>query len=352
MQALLLPFLLLASPAAAGASASDLYEVQILKVVDGVYVASRAEPLRPYVEGNSTIIVNEHDVVVVDAGGSPRIARNTIAQIRRLTPNPVRYVVLTHIHRDHRFGLQEYLKEFPGVEVIAHPVVRQVIEGPRGAAFVAGRIKRLEDNRAEVPKDIEALRAEGTPGNERIIAVLERYAADVPTMIEEYRTIRNLGPTATFEQKLTLHRGARSIDILFLGRGDTDHDVVVHLPREKVVATGDMVVHPFPFGSSPHPSEWIATLGKLSALDFDYLIPGHGDVQQGKAHVGRVIALVESVRTQVRAARAAGLDLEATRKKVDLSVFERELLGDDPVARYFFRQNFADPAIAAAFREE
>lgn len=343
MHALILPLLLLAS--------TDLYDVQIRKVVDGVYCASRAEPLRPYVEGNSTIIINEQDVVVVDAGGSPRIARNTIAEIRRLTPNPVRYVVLTHIHRDHRFGLQEYIKEFPGVEVIAHPVVRQVIEGPNGPGFVAGRIKRLEDNRAAVPKDVAALRAEGKPGNEQIIATLERYAADVPTLVEEYRGIRNVGPTATFEQKLTLHRGSRTIDILFLGRGDTDHDVVVHLPKEKVIVAGDMVVHPFPYGSSEQPSEWIATLGKLNALDFEHLIPGHGDVQHGKAYVGRVIALVESVRTQVRAARAAGLDLEATRKKVDLSAFERELAGDDPVARYFFKQNFSDPAIAAAFKE-
>ncbi|HEY0160861.1 MAG TPA: MBL fold metallo-hydrolase [Thermoanaerobaculia bacterium] len=343
MQPLLLSLALLAS--------ADLYDIQVRKLVDGVYVASRADPLRPYVEGNSTVIVNEHDVVVVDAGGSPRIARNTIAEIRKLTPNPVRYVVLTHIHRDHRFGLQEYLTAFPGVEVIAHPAVRQVVEGPNGRDFVAGRIKRLEDNRAEVPKDVQALRAEGKPGHEKIVAVLERYAADVPVLIEEYRTVRNLGPTATFEQKLTLHRGARAIDILFLGRGDTDHDIVVHLPREKIVVTGDMVVHPFPFGSSPHPSEWIATLGRLAALDFEQLIPGHGDVQQGKAHVRRTIDLVQSVRTQVRAARAAGLDLEATRAKVDLAPFEREVLGDDPVARYFFRQNFTEPAVAAAFKE-
>jgi glyoxylase-like metal-dependent hydrolase (beta-lactamase superfamily II) len=291
-------------------------------------------------------------VVVVDAGGSPRIARNTIAEIRKLTPNPVRYVVLTHIHRDHRFGLQEYVKEFPGVEVIAHPAVRQVIDGPTSAQFVAGRIKRLEDNRAEVPKDVAALRAEGKPGNAKVVAVLERFAADVPVMVEEYRGIRNLGPTATFDQKLTLHRGARTIDLLFLGRGDTDHDTVVHLPKEKVIVAGDMVVHPFPYGSSEQPSEWITTLGKLSALDFEHLVPGHGEVQHGKAYVGRVIELVKNVRTQVRAARAAGLDLEGTKKKVDLSAFERELLGDDPVGRYFFRQNFAEPAIAAAFKEK
>jgi len=81
--------LLLASPAAA----TDIFDVRVQKVADGVYVASRAEPLRPYVEGNVTFIINEHDVVAVDAGGSSKIARNIIAEIRKLTPNPVSTLV-------------------------------------------------------------------------------------------------------------------------------------------------------------------------------------------------------------------------------------------------------------------
>jgi cyclase len=316
---------------AGSASATDIFDIRVQKVVDGVYVASRPEPLRPYVEGNVTIIVNEHDVVVVDAGGSPRAARNVIAQIRKLTPNPVRWLIYTHIHRDHRFGTQAYVEAFPGLEIVAHPNVRKVIEGD-GGKFVAGRIERLEGNRKEAEADIARLRAEG---NLKVAAMLERYRDDVPAIIAQYRETVNLPPTATFENRLTLHRGERVIDIRFLGRGDTDHDVIVHLPKDGVVVAGDMVVHPFPYGFSAQPDEWIATLTKVSELDFEYLVPGHGDVQRGKTYLGRVIELVKAV--QVPGA--------------DLSAFEAEMTGGDPVARYYFHQNFVEPARAQALKK-
>ena len=312
---------------ASSASATDIFDVRVQKVVDGVYVASRAEPLRPYVEGNVTFIINEQDVVVVDAGGSPKIARNIIAEIRKLTPNPVSTLIYTHIHRDHRFGTQEWVKAFPGLEIIAHPLVRKVIDSDDGK-FVAGRIARLEANRAEAVKQIADFRA---AGNEKMAAYLERYREDVPAIIEEYRHTVNLPPTATFENKLTLHRGARIIDLLFLGRGDTDHDVVVHLPKERVVVAGDMVVHPFPYGFSTQPVEWIATMEKLAILEFDHLVPGHGDVQRGKTYLRRVIELVKAVQSGA-----------------DLSPFENEMAGDDPVARYYFQENFVKPAVAEA----
>jgi glyoxylase-like metal-dependent hydrolase (beta-lactamase superfamily II) len=109
------------------APGDDLYALEVHRVADGIYVATRPEPLRLYVEGNATIIINERDVVVVDAGGAPLAARNVIAEIRKLTANPVRYVINTHIHRDHRFGLQEYVAAFPGVEIIAHPEIHDII---------------------------------------------------------------------------------------------------------------------------------------------------------------------------------------------------------------------------------
>lgn len=317
---------------ACSASATDIFDIRMQRVVDGVYVASRPEPLRPYVEGNVTIIVNDHDVVVVDAGGSPRAASNVIAEIKRITPNPVRWLIYTHIHRDHRFGTQEYVKAFPGVEIVAHPNVRKIIEGDPGT-FVAGRIERLERNRSEAEKEIAQLRAEG---NEKMAAYLKRYRADVPAIIEQYRQIENLPPTATFENRLTLHRGTRIIDIRFLGRGDTDHDVIVHLPKDGVVIAGDMVVHPFPYGFSTQPDEWIATMTRLAELDFDYLVPGHGDVQRGKTYLRRVIELVKAVQTP----------------DADLSAFEAEMTGNDPVALYYFRQNFVEPARAQAQKKK
>jgi glyoxylase-like metal-dependent hydrolase (beta-lactamase superfamily II) len=162
------------------------------------------------------------------------------------------------------------------------------------------------------------------------------YEEDLPRLIDEYRHIRNLGPTMTVASQLTLHRGSRTIEIRFLGRGDTDHDLIVYLPKEKIVATGDMVVHPFPYGFSQQPREWLATLRKLAQLDIEILVPGHGDVQRGKSYLNRVIALVETVQ--------AG-------ENADLSAFEREMAGDDPIRRHYFHEYFAKPAIERARKE-
>jgi hypothetical protein len=112
-----------------------------------------------------------------------------------------------------------------------------------------------------------------------------------------------------------------------------------------------MVVHPIPYGFSDQPSEWITTLGKLSELDFDTLIPGHGDVQLGKTYVQRLAGMLRSVQTQVKAGIDAGLDLESVRKRVDLSEFEKQFAGDDPVYRYYFREYFATPNVERTFKE-
>ena len=329
---------------------SDLYAIKIKKVKDNVYLAYRPEPLRDFVEGNVTIIVNEHDVVVVDAGGAPASARNVIAEIKKLTPNPVRYVINTHIHKDHRFGNQEYVKAFPGVEIIAHPGVREII-ARTSANYMANLLKRVEGPQREVEDEIRRLRLGGKPGSDKIIAHLKRLVdRDIYAIRREYRTVINTPPTITFEQQLTLYRGSRVIEILFLGHGDTEHDVVVYLPNDKVVCAGDMVVHPIPYGFSEQPLEWLKTLGKLAELDFDYLVPGHGEVQQEKTYLRSIMSLLQNVQAQVKTGVAAGLDLEGVRKQVDLSTFEKQFAGGDPVYQYFFRKYFSDPNIERTFK--
>lgn len=330
---------------------SDLYAIKIRKVKENIYVAYRPEPLRNFVEGNVTIIINEHDVVIVDAGGAPAAARNVIAEVRKLTSKPVRYVINTHIHRDHRFGNQEYVKQFPGVEIIAHPGIREVIARTNDQ-YMTSLLKRTEGPQKQVEDEVQRLRKEGKPGNEKIIAHLARFLnEDIHAIRREYRTVVNVPPTLTVDRKLTLHRGRRPIEILFLGHGDTEHDLVVYLPDDKVICSGDMVVHPFPYGFSEQPLEWSKTLGKLAEFDFEYLIPGHGEVQHGKAYLTAIASLLHSVQAQVKDGIAAGEDLERVRKRVNLSKFEKEFAGGDPVYEYYFKAYFSDPNIERTFKQ-
>jgi cyclase len=348
---LILLTLLLPSGAYGQSNNSDLYSIKIKKLKEGIYFAYRPEPLRDFVEGNVTIIINEHDVVVVDAGGAPAAARNVIAEIKKLTPNPVRYLINTHIHKDHRFGNQEYVKAYPGVEIIAHPGVREIIAATT-PQYMTNLLKRIEAPQVEAEAEIQRLRKEAKPGNDKVIAHFERLVKkDIHAIRQEYRTVINTPPTMTFDHKLTMHHGSRTIQLLFLGHGDTAQDIVVYLPNDKIVCTGDMVVHPFPYGFSEQPLEWLKTLGRVAELDFDYLIPGHGEVQPGKDYLRSVMSLLQSVQDQVKVGVAAGLDLDGVRKQVDLSKYEKQFAGDDPLYRYFFRDYFSDPNIERTFKQ-
>jgi cyclase len=118
-----------------------------------------------------------------------------------------------------------------------------------------------------------------------------------------------------------------------------------------MVCTGDMITEPVPFGYSRFPLDWANTLKQVAALEFDTLIPGHGEVQRGKSYLQSVITLLESVQNQVRNGIAQGKDLDAVRKQVDLTSIERQFGGDDPVNRYYFHEYFVLPNVERTFNQ-
>jgi glyoxylase-like metal-dependent hydrolase (beta-lactamase superfamily II) len=101
-------------------------QVEVINVAEGVYAVLRAEhPDEQPGHGNSVIIINDEDVVVVDATRMPSQARKIIAAVRALTNKPIRTLIHTHWHDDHVYGNQAFAEAFPGLEVIAHQNTRQ-----------------------------------------------------------------------------------------------------------------------------------------------------------------------------------------------------------------------------------
>src|SRR5207244_5936898 len=84
-------------------------------------------------------------------------------------------------------------------------------------------------------------------------------------------------PNVTLQNRMTLYRGSREIQIRFLGRAHTAGDVVVYLPKEKIVMTGDMLTSALSNMSDAFVNEWVTTLDELKKLDFATVLPGHGE---------------------------------------------------------------------------
>lgn len=280
------------------AQAQDEELFEFKKVAEGVYAAI-AKP-QFFLNCNAAVIVNEYDVLVVDTHSKPSAARALIRQIARLTPKRVRYVVNSHFHWDHMRGNEAYPSAFPSnIQIISTQATRENIE-KLGVPSVAEAIKSL-------PEQIEKLKAELAQEKDAKKKV-ERQSnlRQAESYLQELKAMRVVLPTLTFDKSLVLHKKERSIYILFLGRGHTSGDAVVFLPKEKVVATGDLLHGWMPFMGDAFPKEWVATLDELNKLDFQHVIGGHGEVGD-KARLKFFRNYIADLIAEVEKEQAAGL---------------------------------------------
>jgi cyclase len=324
---------------------------QTAELGPGIYAFICPETKGPVPSGNVTAIVGDDGVLVVDSGRFPTLARRMVAEIRRKTNQPVRYLVHTHWHLDHMVGDGAFRAAFPGATVIATDFTRRKMLEKQ-----VGYLRDVEKNDQEYLTGIEAMLAKGTredgsPIPEDAKAYFRSMAADIRLEMSELAGARVVEPSLTFDKALTVYLGRREIRIAFLGDGNTAGDTVVYVPDSKVVATGDLLVSPVPYGYGCHPAAWIETLKKLMTLDATAIVPGHGPVMRDWTYARQVIAVLEAVRAQVNEAVREGATLDQTRQRVNLDAYREGFAGDDYGRGRAFRDFFANDAITRAYQE-
>ena len=281
------------------------------KVKEGVYHAIGTGALT--VVGNSTVLVNDRDVIVVDDHVSPAAAWVLVEEIKAITDKPVTTVVNTHFHFDHAHGNQIFA---PGVQIIGHEFTRRAllddpVSKPLYQSFYS--VKTLEGQIENLRKRI---------ASEQNAAAREKLQTQLTSVENNYASQKELRPTppnVTLTTQMTLFRGDREIQIRYLGRGHTAGDVVVYLPKEKAVITGDLLTASTSNLSDSYPVEWAATLEELKKLDFDTVIPGHGEAFTDKAKIDYFAAYLRDVWSTVSALKKQGVSAEEAAKRADLS---------------------------------
>ncbi|MGE0815870.1 MAG: MBL fold metallo-hydrolase [Vicinamibacterales bacterium] len=279
------------------------------EVAPGVYHAVGTGALA--VGCNASIVVNDDDVLVVDTHLSPGAAWALREEITALTPKPIRQVVNTHWHWDHAHGNQIF---GPEVEIVGHEYTRRKLaagDSTRGRSwdqFIGGLPGRISEMKARL--------ATATDAAER--ATLQAQIAPLEVELEGTRAIDVRPPTVTLADHLTLYRGRREIRLLFLGRGHTGGDVVVFLPAERVVITGDLLVEGTSYIGDGFIRDWPGTLDRLRALDFDVVLPGHGQAFRGKAKIDHFQAYLRDFWTQAEAQHAQGVPAETAAARIDM----------------------------------
>ena len=266
----------------AGAPAASGKVYSFDKIADGVYYATSSGSMAT--GGNHPIIVNENDVMIVDDGTTPAAARALLEDLKLITNKPVRWVVNTHFHYDHTDGNSIF---GPEVQIIGHEYVRHAImdldvlhREPYKTA-----LSNMSIQVESVKKQIDGEKDAGKR------AALQKQLDAAQADLEQLKTLKPTPPTMTYSSKMTLYSGQREIQLLFLGRGHTQGDTVVFLPKERIVCTGDLMESRLAYMGDAMFDEWITTLEALKQLDFGTVLPGHGvpfqekSLKIGRAHV-------------------------------------------------------------------
>jgi cyclase len=337
----------LAATMAARADTVNTRERQIRELAPGIYAIRHPDPTDDFPDGNTTVVIGEREVLVIDTCYLPSSADGDIALIRGWTDKPVRWVLNTHWHNDHVGGNQRYRQAWPGAGVIGHEETRRMINGR-----VPSYVRRFVAADSTFARQREALRLsaetgvddKGKPVDAAGRATAAKSLARLEAARREFSTIVVEAPTVTFESALRIDLGGRVVELKHLGRGNTGGDVVAWLPAERILVAGDLVDHPVPYAFAGYPGEWIGTLDRLAALDPALVVPGHGEVLRGKGYIERVASLIRGIRQQINdllEKNGGGFALDDVQKAIDLGAARREFAGDDADNREFFDASMA-----------
>jgi glyoxylase-like metal-dependent hydrolase (beta-lactamase superfamily II) len=282
---------------------------QFHRITDDVYHAIGTGSM--VVGANAAIVINETDVLVVDSHISPAAASVLLDELRQITSKPVRYVVNTHHHFDHAHGNQIYRES---VEIIGHEFTRDKLAS---GASVRGR--SYERFLGSLPHQIADLKArldttresESRAALERQIRIQENYKLATDA-------VRPVSPTITMNQRMTLIRGGRLIHLEFLGRGHTGGDIVVYLPAERVLITGDLLTAGIPYMGDGYVPDWIETLERLKRLQFDVVLPGHGQAFRERERIDYLQSYFADFWSQVVSLHRAGVPAPEAAAQIDM----------------------------------
>lgn len=232
------------------ASQADMDEktISFTEIGDGLYAfTAEGDP-------NSGVIIGDDSVMVVEAQATPRLAQKVIDCIRTVTDKPITHLALTHYHAVRVLGASAYQAD-------------NIIMSDKARSMVVER------------------------GQEDWDSEFGRF----PRLFQGHEHIPGLTwPTTSFASSMSVYLGKRKVDLMHLGRAHTAGDIVIHVPDQNVMFTGDIVeYHSACYCGDGHFKDWGGTLDAIKDFDVDAIAPGRGDALIGKDMVS---AAIESTR--------------------------------------------------------
>jgi len=322
----------------------------VTRLADGVWTIRHPDAPDTFPQSNTMVIVGDRGVLVVDSCLLPSSAREDIAQIRQWTNEPVTYLVNTHWHFDHTLGNAAYLEAYPAIQIVATRHTQKTI-----ADWNPGAVARYPARGERFRKILESGKnPDGRPLTEGERKDYERSIAGLTPVVAEMKNVVQVVPNVAFDRELRVDLGGRAVEIRFLGRGNTGGDTIVYLPKEKILATGDLLVHPVPYLFGGFPLDHPRTLRAMAELDATTIMPGHGEILRDKSYIVQVAEFLEASNAAIEAEVNSGKTLEEVQasfpRTFDVATWRAKFAGTSLEDAEFFDGTF-DALIKASYNQ-
>ena len=194
-------------------------------------------PLNKNFISNAGVVIGPQGVVVIDALGSPALGKQLIDEIRKLTEKPIQFVIATHYHADHIYGLQSFIDI--GATIIAQESAKEYLNSDTAQL-------RLQTSRTELAPWIN--------DNTRLVPAAQWIAEDT-----------------------SLKLSGLDVELIKMGPAHTPDDLAIYFPSEGVLFAGDLVFRGrIPYVGNADSLGWIQSLDKLLTRQAHVIVPGHG----------------------------------------------------------------------------
>jgi glyoxylase-like metal-dependent hydrolase (beta-lactamase superfamily II) len=283
-------------------------------VVKAVVVKENLYRLEGTQGGNVAFLVTPKGVLVVDSGTSFEEAEQIVKAIRKVTPQPIRYVVLTHYHGDHTIGLPV----FPETALVIgqHLVARNIKENniPRMQKYMESELPAAI---LKLQEKVEKLKKEKTPDLAKAREELKSTEQELAAM----KTMKPRLPDQTFARSMIINLGGETIHLIYPEPAHTNCNILVLFPKQKAVHMGDMFFNeslPYiDFKNGANTANWLKQLTKVESWDVTTVIPGHGPLSD-KDGLKKQTAYLTFLRQAVANELQKGSGLEAMKTTIVL----------------------------------
>ena len=272
----------------------------IKKLARGIYAA--ISKTGGYAISNSGIVDLGDETLVFDTFISPIAARDLKQAAEVLTGNKVTYVINSHFHNDHIRGNQVFID----AEIIAPQITKDLIEEyePEELKWEAQVIdQRIETTQQKLSEQSDSAKIEE-------LKMWLGYYKAIKESAAEYRITL---PNFVLKDSMEIHGLETNAILISKGEGHTKNDVVLWLPKEKILFSADLVfINHHPWLGDGSIGNWIKYLNYLKTLNAKYIVPGHGPVGNASS-IDQMIEYLNNVSTLVDSAIQNNLTEDETR---------------------------------------